>query len=200
MAFELPSLPFAQDALEPHYSSRTLEFHHGKHHAAYVNNLNGLIEGTAHASKTLEEIINAAAGDASQTGVFNNAAQIWNHTFFWNSMKAGGGGAPDGDLAAAIDQDFGSFAAFSEAFIKAAATRFGSGWGWLVRKDGKLQVVSTPNAETPMTQGATPLLTVDVWEHAYYLDYQNRRPDFLQTFLKELVNWDFAAANLAKAG
>lgn len=200
MAFELPPLPYAQDALEPHYSSRTLEFHHGKHHAAYVNNLNGLIDGTAHASKTLEEIVNATAGDASQTGVFNNAAQIWNHTFFWNSMKAGGGGAPTDDLATAIDNDFGSFTAFSEAFIKAATTRFGSGWGWLVRKDGKLQVISTPNAETPMTQGATPLLTVDVWEHAYYLDYQNRRPDFLQTFLKELVNWDFAAANLAKAG
>ncbi len=199
MAIELPALPYAEDALEPAYSARTIGFHHGKHHAAYVTNLNGMIEGTDLASKSLEDIIQAAAGDAEKAGMFNNAAQIWNHTFFWNSMKPGGGGKPSGDLAAAIDKAFGGFDGFSEAFRTAAATRFGSGWGWLVAQGGELKVVSTANAETPITEGMTPLLTVDVWEHAYYLDYQNRRPDFLQAFLDDLVNWDFVAANLANA-
>lgn len=200
MAFELPALPYAQDALEPHCSARTLSFHHGKHHAAYVKNLNGLIKGTQFAGKSLEEIITATAGDPAKAGIFNNAAQVWNHTFFWSSMKPGGGGKPSAELAAAIDQDFGSFESFAEAFKQAAATRFGSGWGWLVRQAGRLQVISTPNAETPLVQNATPLVVVDVWEHAYYLDYQNRRPDFLQAFLDELVSWEFAARNLADAG
>jgi len=200
MAFELPPLPYAEDALEPHYSARTISFHHGKHHAAYVNNLNGLIAGTDLESKSLEEIIRAAAGDPDKGGLFNNAAQIWNHTFFWNSMKPGGGGKPEGELARKIDATFGSLEKCAEEFKAAAAGRFGSGWGWLVLEGGELKVISTPNAETPAAQGATPLLTVDVWEHAYYLDYQNRRPDFLQAFLDHLVNWEFAAENLSKAG
>jgi len=198
MAFELPALPYAKDALEPHMSANTFSFHHEKHHNTYVVNLNKLLEGSDLAGKSLEEIIKATAGDASKAGVFNNAAQVWNHTFFWNSMKPGGGGAPSGDLAAKIDEAFGSLDGFKDAFKDAGATQFGSGWAWLVAGEGgKLEVVKTPNAENPMTQGKTPLLTCDVWEHAYYLDYQNRRPDFLGTFLDSLVNWDFAAANLA---
>ncbi len=200
MAFALPALPYAEDALEPHYSARTIGFHHGKHHAAYVKNLNDLAAGTELASKSLEEIIRATAGDAARTAVFNNAAQVWNHTFFWSSMRPGGGGEPGGALAAAMARDFGSVAACVEALKKAAIARFGSGWGWLVLKGGKLEVASTANAETPLTwNGVTPLLTVDVWEHAYYLDYQNRRPDYLQTFVERLANWEFAAANLARA-
>jgi len=200
MAFELPPLPYAKDALEPHMSANTFDFHHGKHHNAYIVNLNGLLEGNALAGSSLEEIIKATAGDAAKAGIFNNAAQVWNHTFFWSSMKPSGGGKPTGDLAAKIDADFGSFDAFKNAFKAAGATQFGSGWAWLVvGADGKLEVVKTPNAENPMTQGKTPLLTCDVWEHAYYLDYQNRRPDFLASFLDNLANWDFAAANLASA-
>jgi len=200
MAFELPALPYEKNALEPHMSANTFDFHHGKHHNTYVVNLNGLLEGSDLAGKSLEEIIMATAGDAAKAGMFNNAAQVWNHTFFWNSMKPNGGGAPSGDLAAKIDADFGSFDAFKDAFKQAGATQFGSGWAWLVVGDGgKLEVVKTPNAETPLTQGKTPLLTCDVWEHAYYLDYQNRRPDFLAAFLDNLANWDFAAENLAKA-
>lgn len=190
MAFELPPLPYAQDALEPHYSANTLSFHHGKHHAAYVNKLNELIAGTADEEKTLEEIIASSTG-----GLFNQAAQIWNHTFFWNSMKPGGGGAPDGALAQAIDAAFGSLEAFKEQFKTAGVGQFGSGWVWLVKDNGGLKIVTSGNAETPLTNGQTPLLTCDVWEHAYYLDYQNRRPDFIQSFLDNLVNWDFAAAN-----
>lgn len=201
MAFELPALPYEKDALEPHMSANTFDFHHGKHHNTYVVNLNGLLDGSDLAGKSLEEIIMATAGDSSKAGMFNNAAQVWNHTFFWNSMKPGGGGAPSGDLAAKIDADFGSLDDFKEAFKQAGATQFGSGWAWLVVGDGgKLEVVKTPNAENPMTQGKTPLLTCDVWEHAYYLDYQNRRPDFLAAFLDHLINWDFAAENLANAG
>jgi Fe-Mn family superoxide dismutase len=200
MAFELPALPYEKNALEPHMSANTFDFHHGKHHNTYVVNLNGLLDGSDLAGKSLEEIIMATAGDAAKAGMFNNAAQVWNHTFFWNSMKPGGGGAPSGDLAAKIDADFGSFDAFKDAFKQAGATQFGSGWAWLVvGAGGKLEVVKTPNAENPMTQGKTPLLTCDVWEHAYYLDYQNRRPDFLAAFLDSLANWDFAAENLAKA-
>ena len=201
MAFELPALPYEKDALEPHMSAQTFEFHHGKHHNTYVVNLNGLLDGSDMAGKSLEEIIMATAGDSAKAGMFNNAAQVWNHTFFWNSMKPGGGGAPSGDLAAKIDSDLGGLDKFQEAFKQAGATQFGSGWAWLVVGDGgKLEIVKTPNAENPMTQGKTPLLTCDVWEHAYYLDYQNRRPDFLTAFLDNLVNWDFAAENLAKAG
>ena len=196
MAFTLPDLPYAPDALEPHMSANTFSFHHGKHHNTYVVNLNGLIDGTDLADKSLEEIIHASADDPSKAGLFNNAAQVWNHTFFWNSMKPGGGGAPTGELAAKIDSDLGGLDKFKEDFKAAGATQFGSGWAWLVSDGGTLKIVKTANAETPLTQGVTPLLTCDVWEHAYYLDYQNRRPDFLQTFLDHLVNWDFAAANL----
>ncbi len=196
MAFELPPLPYADDALEPHYSAKTFSFHHGKHHKAYVDNLNKLIAGTELEKMTLEEIILASAGDPAKAGLFNNSAQVWNHTFFWNCMKAGGGGAPTGDLLKKIEAVFGSYAVFVDQFKAAAVGRFGSGWAWLVLDGGELKIVSTPNAETPMTKGQTALLTVDVWEHAYYLDYQNRRPDFVQVFLDKLVNWDFVASNL----
>ncbi|MGE3649953.1 MAG: superoxide dismutase [Reyranellaceae bacterium] len=198
MAFELPPLPYAKDALAPHISANTLDFHHGKHHNAYVVNLNNLVKDTPMASKSLEEIIKESAGDASKAGVFNNAAQIWNHTFFWHSMKAGGGGKPTGAIAAKIDSDLGGYDKFVEAFKAAGATQFGSGWAWLVLDKGKLAVTKTPNADLPMVHGQTALLTCDVWEHAYYLDYQNRRPDFLAAFVNSLVNWDFANANLAK--
>ena len=165
-----------------------------------MGKLNGLIEGTDLADKSLEEIILASAGDASKAGVFNNAAQIWNHTFYWHSMAPNGGGAPSGELAELIDRDFGSLEAFKTAFADAGATQFGSGWAWLVLANGKLEVRKTLNAETPLTDdGVTPLLTMDVWEHAYYLDFQNRRPDYISTFLDKLVNWEFAAANLASA-
>ncbi|GAP13835.1 superoxide dismutase [Longilinea arvoryzae] len=196
MAFELPALPFTEDALEPYYSARTLSFHHGKHHKAYVDNLNKLITGTDLESKTLEEIILLAAADPAKAGMFNNAAQIWNHTFFWHCMKPGGGGKPGGAIAARIDATFGSYEKFAEQFKAAAVGRFGSGWGWLVLDGGELKILSTPNAETPLAKGQKALLTVDVWEHAYYLDYQNRRPDFVQAFLDHLVNWDFVAENL----
>ncbi|MEZ5669690.1 MAG: superoxide dismutase [Alphaproteobacteria bacterium] len=197
MAFELPPLPYDRTALEPHYSGETLDFHHGKHHKAYVDNLNKLIDGTDNAGKSLVEIIKASAGDASKAGLFNNSAQIWNHTFFWHSMKPGGGGAPSGALADAINRDFGSLDGFKEAFAQAGATQFGSGWAWLVSEGGKLKVTKTPNAETPLTGSATPLLTADVWEHAYYIDYRNARPKYLDVFLNNLINWDFAAENFA---
>ena len=200
MAFTLPDLPYAKDALAPHISSETLDFHHGKHHATYVKNLNGLVEGTDMAPKSLEDIIQATAGNADKQGVFNNAAQIWNHTFYWQSMRPNGGGTPTGKLAEMIDRDFGSFDEFKDAFSKAGATQFGSGWAWLVLNGDKLEVRKTLNAETPLTEsGVTPLLTMDVWEHAYYLDFQNRRPDYISTFLDHLVNWEFAAENLAAA-
>jgi Fe-Mn family superoxide dismutase len=197
MAFELPPLPFAIDALEPHISARTLEFHHGKHHAAYVNNLNGLIKDTDLASKSLEELINIAAADLpTKQGIFNNAAQVWNHTFFWNSLTKGGGGQPGPRLLARIEADFGSFEAFKTEFKNAAVTQFGSGWAWLVEDGGKLKITKTANADLPLAHGQKALLTVDVWEHAYYLDWQNRRPDFVQAFLDHLVNWSFVEANL----
>ena len=200
MAFELPALPYAKDALAPHISANTLDFHHGKHHNAYVTNLNNLTKDTALAQRSLEEVIADAAGDAAKAGIFNNAAQVWNHTFYWHCMRPGGGGKPAGALAAAIDGAFGSFDAFKDAFKTACVTQFGSGWGWLVAADGKLAVTKTANADLPLAHKQTALLTCDVWEHAYYLDYQNRRPDYVQTFLDHLVNWDFVAANLAKAG
>lgn len=199
MTFQLPELPYASDALEPHISAKTLGFHHGKHHNAYVGKLNGLIEGTDLADKSLEEIIVVTAGDSAKAGVFNNAAQVWNHTFYWNSMTPNGGGQPTGALAAKIQEDFGSFSAFVDAFKEAGAAQFGSGWAWLVLKDGKLAVTKTANAGNPLTDGAVPLLTMDVWEHAYYLDYQNRRPDYISVFLDKLVNWQFAADNFAAA-
>src|ERR1700690_2587477 len=191
MAFSLPPLPYDKNALAPHISAETLEYHHGKHHQAYVTNLNKLTEGKPEASKSLEEVILSSEG-----GVFNNAAQIWNHTFYWNSMKPNGGGAPSGDLAAAITRDFGSFDKFKEEFTAAATTQFGSGWAWLVEQNGKLAVTKTGNADLPMKHGQKALLTIDVWEHAYYIDYRNLRPKYVETFLKSLANWDFATANL----
>ena len=199
MAIVLPPLPYAENALEPHYSAKTIGFHYGKHHKAYVDNLSKLIAGTPMEAKPLEEIIMASAGDSSKVGMFNNAAQVWNHTFFWNCMRPAGGGRPRGDLAARIDAAFGSYEKFAEQFKTAAVGRFGSGWGWLVLDGGALKIISTANADTPLAGKQIALLTVDVWEHAYYLDYQNRRPDFVQAFLDHLVNWDFAAANLARA-
>ncbi|MEN9232199.1 MAG: superoxide dismutase [Thermostichus sp. DG02_5_bins_236] len=199
MAFELPALPYTSDALQPYMSAETFSFHHGKHHAAYVTNLNKLIEGTDLASQSLEEIVKATFGDPAKAGIFNNAAQVWNHTFFWESMKPGGGGTPTGAIADKITSDFGSYDKFVEAFKTAAATQFGSGWAWLVLENGTLKVTKTPNAENPLVHGQTPLLTLDVWEHAYYLDYQNKRPDFINTYLEHLVNWDAANARLAAA-
>jgi superoxide dismutase, Fe-Mn family len=190
MSFELPPLPYAQNALEPHISAETLEYHYGKHHSTYVNNLNKLTEGTDNAGKSLEQIIKSASG-----GLFNNAAQVWNHTFYWNCLSPNGGGAPTGALAAAIVDAFGSFDAFKEKFSTSAATNFGSGWTWLVKgADGKLAIVNTSNAGCPITDGVTPVLTCDVWEHAYYIDYRNARPKYVEAFWK-LVNWEFAAAN-----
>ena len=190
MTFTLPELPYAQDALEPHITANTLSFHHGKHHNAYVTKLNELIAGTEHEGKSLEEIIKSSDGP-----IFNNAAQIWNHTFYWHSMKPNGGGEPSGALADAINSSFGSLDEFKTQFAAAAMTQFGSGWAWLVLDNGQLKVTKTGNAETPITSGQIPLLTIDVWEHAYYLDFQNKRPDYIQAFLNNLVNWEFAAEN-----
>ncbi|TPE52301.1 superoxide dismutase [Fe] [Maribrevibacterium harenarium] len=193
MAFELPALPYAKDALEPHMSQETLEFHHGKHHNTYVVKLNGLVPGTEYEGKSLEEIIAAAPAGP----VFNNAAQIWNHTFFWNSLSPNGGGEPTGALADAINAKWGSFAAFQEEFNDKAVNNFGSSWTWLVKTaEGALEIVNTSNAGTPLTNGQTPLITVDLWEHAYYIDYRNVRPDYLKGFWA-LANWEFAAANFA---
>jgi Fe-Mn family superoxide dismutase len=196
MTITLPPLPYAQNALEPHISANTLSFHHGKHHKAYVDKTNELIAGTPLASASLEEIIKASAKDSSKAVLFNNAAQVWNHTFYWNSMKPNGGGAPKGEIAKRIDKDFGSLDKFKEAFKQAGATQFGSGWAWLVLDGDTLKVIKTPNADLPMVHGQKALLTMDVWEHAYYLDFQNRRPDYITTFLDKLVNWDFAEKNL----
>jgi Fe-Mn family superoxide dismutase len=191
MAIELPPLPWAQDALAPHISAETISFHYGKHHQAYVTNLNKLIEGTPNAQKSLEEIVKSSEG-----GVFNNAAQVWNHTFYWNSMKPGGGGKPSGKLGDAINAAFGSYDALRKELSEAAATQFGSGWAWLVQDGGKLAVRKTPNAETPLTTSAKPLLTIDVWEHAYYVDFRNLRPKYIETYFDHLVNWEFASKNL----
>ena len=199
MAHTLPALPYGLDALEPNISRSTLEFHHGKHHAAYVTNLNNLVAGTDLEAKSLEDTITAVAGDAGKAGVFNNAAQVWNHSFYWQCMKPGGGGQPTGALADKINADFGSYEAFVEQFKTAGATQFGSGWAWLVLDNGVLKITKTANADLPLAHGQKALLTMDVWEHAYYLDYQNRRPDYMTTFLDKLVNWDFVAANLAAA-
>ena len=191
MTFTLPQLPYAIDALAPHISKETLEYHYGKHHQAYVTNLNKLTAGTEFESMTLEDVILKAKG-----GIFNNAAQVWNHTFYWHSMSPNGGGETKGKLEEAIDKNFGSFAAFKEQFTQAAATTFGSGWAWLVQDDaGALKIISTSNAGTPMTEGLTALLTCDVWEHAYYIDYRNVRPDYINAFWS-LVHWEFAAKNL----
>ena len=201
MTISLPDLPYADNALEPHISANTLSFHYGKHHQAYVDNLNKMIEGTDLAGKDLADIIQAVAGDDSKAGIFNNAAQVWNHTFYWNSMAPKGGGEPPKGtpIAKAIDQSFGSYDKFKQAFATAGATQFGSGWAWLVATGGKLEIRKTGNAHLPLEKGVTPLLTMDVWEHAYYLDYQNKRPVYISTFLDELVNWDFAELNLANS-
>ncbi|MBG1269660.1 superoxide dismutase [Nostoc sp. WHI] len=200
MAFVQEPLPFDINALEPHgMKAETFEYHYGKHHKAYVDNLNKLTEGTELADKSLEEVIKVSFKDSSKVGIFNNAAQVWNHTFFWNSLKPAGGGAPTGELAAKIDKDFGSLDKFKEEFSNAAATQFGSGWSWLIDDGGTLKVIKTPNAENPLAHGQKALLTLDVWEHAYYIDYKNARPAFIKNFLEQLVNWDFAAENLAKA-
>lgn len=196
MTISLPSLPYEQDALEPHISARTLSFHHGKHHNAYVSNLNKLIEGSDLAGETLENIIKATVNDASKAGVFNNAAQVWNHTFYWHSMKPNGGGAPTGVIAEKITSDFGSYDNFISEFKAAGLTQFGSGWAWLVLKDNKLEIMKTANADTPLAHGIQALMTVDVWEHAYYLDYQNDRGGYIDTFFNQLVNWDFVNENL----
>lgn len=200
MAFTLPDMPYAPSALEPHITANTLSFHHGKHHNAYVTKLNELVAGSDMESASLEDIMKRTAGDSSKAPIFNNAAQVWNHTFYWHSMTPNGGGEPTGALADKIAEDFGSFDAFKKEFHAAGMGQFGSGWAWLVLDGGKLKVTKTPNADCPLVHGQTPLLTADVWEHAYYLDYQNRRPDYLNTFLDSLVNWEFAAKNFADAG
>jgi len=193
MEHTLPPLPYAADALAPQVSKETIDFHYGKHHQTYVTNLNNLVKGTEFEPMGLEDIVRKSSG-----GVFNNAAQIWNHTFFWHSMKPAGGGEPGGALGAAIAEKWGSFAAFKEAFSKSALGNFGSGWTWLVRKpDGSVDIVNTSNAGTPLTTQDKPLLTIDVWEHAYYIDYRNARAKFVEAFLTSLANWDFAARNFA---
>ena len=192
MEHTLPPLPYAMDALQPHISKETLEYHYGKHHQAYVTNLNNLIKGTDFENASLEDIIKKSSG-----GVFNNSAQVWNHTFFWNCMKPNGGGAPTGAVADAINKKWGSFDKFKEEFTKSAVTNFGSGWTWLVKKtDGSVDIANTSNAGTPLTTADKPLLTCDVWEHAYYIDYRNARPKFVEAFWN-LVNWDFVAKNFA---
>jgi Fe-Mn family superoxide dismutase len=196
MPFTLPPLPYDKNALAPHISAETLDYHHGKHHKAYVDTLNKLTEGKPEASNSLEEIILSAEPGP----LFNNAAQVWNHTFYWSSMKPGGGGAPTGDLLAAIDRDLGGLEKFKEAFTTAGTTQFGSGWAWLVLENNKLAVTKTPNADLPLKHGQKAILTMDVWEHAYYIDFRNARPKYIETFLSSLINWDFALENLKKAG
>jgi len=192
MAFELPALPYAQDALAPHISAETLEYHYGKHHKTYVDNLNKLVDGTDNASKSLEEIIMS-----SEAGLFNNSAQVWNHTFFWNCLTPNGGGAPTGELADRINSSFGSYEDFKAQITDAGLTQFGSGWAWLVEDGSGLAIMKTPNADLPMKHSAKALFTIDVWEHAYYIDYRNARAKFIEVVLDNLVNWDFVAANLA---
>jgi Fe-Mn family superoxide dismutase len=195
----LPPLPYAENALEPVISAKTISFHHGKHHNGYVANTNNLIAGTELADAPLEKIISATAGRPDKAGIFNNAAQVWNHTFYWKSLAPKGGGKPPASLAQKIEASFGSLDACLKEFSTAAVTQFASGWAWLVKDGDKLRIVKTSNAETPITQGLKPLLTTDVWEHAYYLDYQNRRADYVAAVLEKLINWEFAAENLARA-
>jgi Fe-Mn family superoxide dismutase len=190
MAHTLPELPYALDALQPHISKETLEYHYGKHHKTYVEKLNGLVEGTEFARASLEDIIRKASG-----GIFNNGAQVWNHTFYWHCMSPDGGGQPSGELARTIDKTFGSFDAFKKEFTEKATSLFGSGWAWLVKRDGELAIVQASNADNPLRNGATPVLTCDVWEHAYYVDYRNARPKYLEAFWN-VVNWDFVAEKL----
>ena len=197
--FTLPPLPWSEQALDPVISARTIGLHYGKHHRTYVNKLNELVAGTRMADMTLEQVVRESAGKPESQKIFNNAAQTWNHTFFWNCLRPGGGGKPSGDVAARLEADLGGYDRFRERFAQAAIDCFGSGWAWLVDKGGKLDIVATSNAGTPITTGATPLLTLDVWEHAYYVDYENRRPEFVNAVIDKLLNWEFAAQQLASA-
>ncbi len=196
MPVKIPELPYDQDALAPHISEKTMAYHYGKHHLGYFNKLSAATDGTDLEGLSLEELIHRSSGDPELKGIFNNAAQVWNHSFYWHSMAPSGGGMPGGGLATLIKRDFGSFDAFLEEFKSKAASQFGSGWAWLVVDAGTLKIVTTSNADTPITQGVTPLLCVDVWEHAYYLDYQNGRADYLDVFFADLVDWSFAEKNL----
>jgi len=197
--FELPPLPWNESALEPVMSAKTLSFHYGKHHRTYVSKLNELVRGTRYEQMPLERVVVETAGHPDSQKIFNNAAQAWNHTFFWNCLAPGAGGKPSGTLASRIDSDLGGFDAFREAFVKAAVECFGSGWAWLAERNGKLDIVALPNAGTPLANGGTPLITLDVWEHAYYLDYQNERPKYVAAVFDKLLNWNFAAEQLEKA-
>ena len=192
----LPRLPYPDNALAPVISAETIGFHYGKHHQAYLTNLNKMVEGTAMAEMSLEQVVRSTAGVADKAGIFNNAAQVWNHTFYWNGLRPNGGGAPGKELALRIEKDFGSLDSLRKELFTAASTQFGSGWAWLVEEGGKMKVVKTGNAETPLTRGMKPLFTIDVWEHAYYLDYQNRRADYINALLDKLINWEFIAKNL----
>lgn len=196
MSFTLPELPYKKDALEPHISAKTLDFHHGKHHAAYVKNLNELIDATPLENEDLEAIIKKTVNEATQTRIFNNAAQVWNHTFYWKSMKPNGGGKPTGRIAQKINADFGDYMSFITNLKNSGLTQFGSGWAWLVLKNNKLEIMKSSNADTPIAYNIKPLMVIDVWEHAYYLDYQNRRGDYLDVFTKHLINWEFINSNL----
>jgi len=196
MAISLPDLPYKKDELAPYISANTLEFHYGKHHKTYVDNLNKLIAGTDLADKPLEEIIKITAKDAAKAGIFNNAAQVWNHSFYWQGLKKKGGGAPQGAIAAKINSTWESYDKFAEELKNAGITQFGSGWAWLVLEGNQLKITKTANADTPLAHGQKALLTIDVWEHAYYLDYQNKRPDYLAAIIQNLINWDFVNANL----
>ena len=197
--FQLPALPWQENALEPVISARTIGLHYGKHHATYVKKLNELVAGTRYAELPLEQVIAATAGNAETAKIFNNAAQTWNHTFFWDCLRPGGGGQPPRELARTLEQSFGDYSRFKEKFAQAAVDQFGSGWAWLVAGGDKLEVISTSNAQTPIAMGATPILTIDVWEHAYYVDYENRRPDFVNAVIDKLLNWDFALQQLEKS-
>jgi Fe-Mn family superoxide dismutase len=199
MSYQQPPLLYAENALEPFISAKTIGFHYGKHHVAYITNYNNLVAGSSLDSLSIEEVIAQVAADPQKVGIFNNGAQAWNHSFYWNSLTPNGGGEPSGELAEKIAQDFGSFDKFKEELKSAAATQFGSGWAWLVLDGDTLKVVKTGNAQTPSTSGQKPILTIDVWEHAYYLDYQNRRPDYVATVIDNLLNWEFAAENFRAA-
>ena len=196
MSINLPELPYSKDALAPFISANTLDFHYGKHHKTYVDNINKLIDGTDLAKKTLEEIIVIASKDTTKAGIFNNAAQVWNHTFYWQCLKKGGGGKPTGAVATKINSTWGSFDKFTEELKNAGITQFGSGWAWLIQDGNDLKITKTGNADTPLAHNQKPLLTIDVWEHAYYLDYQNRRADYLSAVIQNLINWDFVNSNL----
>jgi superoxide dismutase, Fe-Mn family len=191
MPINLPDLPYSKDALEPFISARTLDFHYGKHHSTYLVNTNKLIEGTEFANLNLDAIVKKSYADSSKVAIFNNSAQVWNHSFYWKCIKPGGGGLPSGEIARKINEDFGSYQKFSDELKNAGVTQFGSGWAWLVMEDSRLRIIKTINADTPIAIGLKPLITIDVWEHAYYLDYQNRRPDYLNVFIEKLINWDF---------